>query len=320
MGRWHADAVERVGGRVVAVIDPNEQALAALGRRHPRAVCARHLDAAEIARAAGVAHVCSPLATHEDVISRLLEAGVHVLAEKPLVDDADATMRLVSLAERKRLVLCPVHQFLFQEGVRQLQDWLPSLGATRRVAFSTASAGADGRSPRELHDFVAEILPHPLALAHRLFGTAVGDLAWHVAYPAAGELSASTTIGSTVFELSISAHGRPTENVLRVVADAGSVEVNLFHGFAVRRSPSVSRSAKITQPFRNAGLELVSASGNLARRAVRREPAYPGLRELVRLFYASVANGSEHPIPVSETIDVARARDAITARMRALTT
>jgi hypothetical protein len=105
---------------------------------------------------------------------------------------------------------------------------------------------------------------------------------------------------------------------LRVVADAGSVEADLFHGFAVRRSPSVSRSAKITQPFRNAGLEIVSASGNLARRAVRREPAYPGLRELVRLFYASVSNGSQSPISFSETLDVARARDVIMERMRAL--
>jgi hypothetical protein len=122
-----------------------------------------------------------------------------------------------------------------------------------------------------------------------------------------------------LFELSISAHGRPTENVLRVVADAGSVEVNLFHGFAVRRSPTVSRSAKIAQPFRNAGLELVSASGNLVRRAIRREPAYPGLRELVRQFYASVSTGSQNPILANETIDVARARDVITARMRAST-
>ena len=76
---------------------------------------------------------------------------------------------------------------------------------------------------------------------------------------------------------------------------------------------SVSRARKITQPFVIAATDSAAAAVNLARRAIRREPAYPGLVRLMRQFYAGIGEGTPGPIPPADTLAVAEAWDAIAA-------
>jgi hypothetical protein len=124
------------------------------------------------------------------------------------------------------------------------------------------------------------------------------------------------TLNATVVDVAISAHGRPTENVLRVIADEGSVVVDLFHGYAVRHASRVSRRVKITQPFVASARTVGAASINLARRVADREPAYPGLRALVRAFYDAVGGDAPAPITPDAIADVALSRDQLLSRLR----
>jgi predicted dehydrogenase len=316
MGRWHADAVRRIGGRVVLIVDPNERARVELGRRCPDARIADALDADDVASTATAAHVCSPLPTHAPLVSALIEAGVAVLVEKPFAETADGTRSLLAHARERGVIVCPVHQFLFQNGVRQLRTWLPELGTVRRIEFSACSAGAGEGVAIGYDDLIAEILPHPLSITSLLLQSPVGTIVWHVLHPAAGELKATASVGETVIDIAISAHGRPTENVVRVIADRGSVTADLYHGFAVRHDGAVSRGRKIAQPFTASSRTLGVAAANLARRAIRAEPAYPGLRDLVRAFYSAVRSNTESPIAPAAIEDVAVARDALLRGLR----
>jgi predicted dehydrogenase len=316
MGRWHADAVRKVGGRVTVIVDPNDEAREALGRRHPQARLAAELDPSLLARDATAAHVCTPLSTHADIVSATIEAGLHALVEKPFARSADETARLLGLAEKRGVIACPVHQFVFQEGVRQITEWIPSFGRIQRVDFSTCSAGAAGKDPASLDHLIAEILPHPLALVSTLLRAPLGSSSWEIAHPVAGELGAVTSVEDTIVSIAISAHSRPTENVLRVLGSAGSATADLFHGFAVRHEGVVSRRAKMAQPFNVAGRTFGNASINLARRALRREFAYPGLRELVRQFYSATRGERPTPLSPASIADVACARDRILASLR----
>lgn len=49
--------------------------------------------------------VCSPTQTHEKYVSEALQAGKHVLCEKPLAKEAEAVRQLVKLAEDRGLTL-----------------------------------------------------------------------------------------------------------------------------------------------------------------------------------------------------------------------
>jgi predicted dehydrogenase len=316
MGRWHADAVRTAGGRVTVIVDPDDSAREALGRRHPEARLVAELDASLLARYATAAHVCTPASTHLDIVSTAIEAGLATLVEKPFARNADETARLIELAEQRGVITCPVHQFLFQAGVRRINEWLPTLGRIHHVEFSTCSAGAGGTDPASLDHLVAEILPHPLSLAATLLAAPLGASSWQIAHPLAGELRAITSVTDCIVSIAISAHSRPTENVLRVLGSTGSATADLFHGFAVRREGVVSRRTKLTQPFVVAGRTFGSASVNLARRALRRELAYPGLNELVQQFYSATRGERPAPLSAASIADVARARDRILASFR----
>jgi predicted dehydrogenase len=317
MGRWHADAVSRIGGQVTVIVDPDERAREALGRRYPAARLLPELDLETVARHAIAAHVCTPLATHVPIVTRLVEAGIHALVEKPFADTARDTASVLEIAGGRHVIVCPVHQFLFQAGVRRIVEWLPKLGAARRIEFSTCSAGAALDDPAALDDLIVEILPHPLSLVALILQASLADVGWQVAHPVPGELHAVATVGTTIVDVAISAHGRPTENVIRVVGDSGSATADLFHGFAVRHGGAVSRRSKAARPFVLAATTLAGATVNLARRAVSRELAYPGLRELVRQFYAAIHGARPSPISADQTLDVAAARDRLVGCIRA---
>src|ERR1044071_9470850 len=106
-GRWHADAVRRLGGRVTVIIDPNQTAREALSRSHPRARLLPEVESAAASRYASAGHLCSPLVSHEATIEALIHAGVHTLVEKPFTESAESTARLLALATSRRVVVCP---------------------------------------------------------------------------------------------------------------------------------------------------------------------------------------------------------------------
>jgi len=54
-----------------------------------------------------------------------------------------------------------------------------------------------------------------------------------------------------------------------------------------------------------------AAAINLAARSARHEPAYPGLRELVRRLYTAIRGQTAGPISPAETLAVAEARDRL---------
>jgi len=312
MGRWHAHAIQRIGGRVVAIIDQDLERATALASRIPgRPAPETAVGHALRAHAVEVLHVCTPLSTHEPIAREAIDAGAHLLVEKPLAGDAGAVERLHAAATARGVLLCPIHQFIYQAGILRLQRELPSLGQVRQLDVVACSAGADGGTDAQREQVALDILPHGLALGRRLLGAPFASATWHVSDGPAGELRAIGEFGETSVLLSVSMRARPTENSLVLRADLGSVRANLFHGFATVERGSPSRRDKVLRPLAGSALTLGVATGNLLRRAVRGESAYPGLRELVRRFHLAVAREGTIPITVAESIDVARARDII---------
>jgi predicted dehydrogenase len=311
MGHWHADAIARVGGMVSAIVDPDRRARDSLAARHAGASVAADLAGAIRSVRIDVVHLCTPLETHRTLATEALQAGMHVLVEKPLAPTAAETTELLRLAESRGLLLCPVHQLLFQPGVLRAVAALRTIGPLLHADVTICSAGAECRSPGERDRVVAEILPHPLSLLARTLPEPLSSVDWHVQHPKAGELRATGRAGTITLSVLVSMRGRPTANVIRLTAASGTVHVDLFHGFHVLEAGAVSRQRKIARPFLLAGATLRSGMLNLLIRAARREVAYPGLRALVRHFYRAVRGELVAPIGASETLAVAAARDTL---------
>jgi predicted dehydrogenase len=314
MGRHHARAAAAAGASIVAIVDENREAALALAASWPGAVAETDLAQALGSASARVTHVCTPLATHGGISKTIADAGLHALIEKPLASTAEEARRIHESFTRNGKLACPAHQYAFQRSVRDAAAWLPGAGSLRRIAFDICSAGAaNGLDPDAV---VAEILPHPLSIAQRLLPSAkIPALDWSCVRPAPGEWVITAPIDGAVLVMQLSMNGRPTRFMTRITADDGSMELDNFHDFAVFWPGTVSRAAKIAQPFLRSGLSLAAASWNLAARAARREFAYPGLQTLVAEFYRAAESRGTLPPPITpeQSIAVAEARDRIFA-------
>ena len=301
------------------MIDADAARASALSRRLPgHPATAESLEQAAREFGVEVVHICTPVPSHDALARQAMTAGLHVLMEKPLTRGAPETEALFAVAAERGTLLCPVHQFLFQPGVLAATRELASLGEILHVELIACSAGAATAGAPEPESVALDILPHGLALAGRLLGVPLADSRWSVNGGQAGELRAVAQVGSASVMLAVSMRSRPTENSLTIRCAGGTVRADLFHGFATIERGSTSRAGKVVRPFAASSGILLAATSNLVGRTLRREPAYPGLRELVRRFHRASSGLEPSPISPREAIDVARARDAI-ASMRETT-
>jgi len=313
MGHWHADAVRRIGERVGTVVDVDPSKAEALARR-VGARAATTLTAGLADRPFAV-HVCTPVESHAALASQALEAGAHVLVEKPFARSSGEAREVLTLAATRGRVVSPVHQFLFQPGVRRTQHRLPQLGPVRHVDFVACSAGADS-SPDRRREVALDILPHPLSLVARVLAVPLGAVHWQVLVSGPGELRIVGQHGGVSISLLVSLAGRPTRNTLRIIGEGGTAHLDLFHGFAVFEAGTVSRARKIARPLWLGTATLAAAAANLALRTFRGEPAYPGLRELVRRFYLAGRGSGPAPIAAEEVIEVSAAVERLAGEIR----
>jgi predicted dehydrogenase len=313
MGRWHARYAARAGVEVAAIVDPRTDAAAALQRRFPGARTFASLEDGLAAGAADAVHVCTAAESHARLARTALLAGRHVLVEKPAALTEAEAVALVGLAREKDLRLCPVHQLPFQRGLEHVVADLPRLGGLLRAEYVVRSAGGVGRAPDERRALLLEILPHAASLFRKVRGHGLDAGAWQVLASGDDDLELAAGDGAVRFRIDIALRARPTRNELVLTGERATARADLFHGYAVVDSGGTSRAAKATAPLR-AGTRLLWAAGtNLARRALDREPAFPGLRELVRRFYASIDHHTPPPIRPEEIVEAAALVERVSA-------
>lgn len=313
MGRWHAHAIRRAGGVVAGVVDVDVARASALAARIAGARPFPRLEAALEALPVDVVHICTPPDSHGPLVRAALAARCHVLAEKPLAATAEETAQLLALAASVERLLVPVHQFDFQRGILRLMACRPLLGPVIHLEVACASAGAEGGPEGRADAIAADILPHFLGLSRRFLGVTLAQQRWSVVKSRPGEWRVAGRCGGVSIGYLVSMAARPTFAELRVLGEHASARADLFHGFAVLERGGISRWSKVARPFRVASGSLFAASRNLVSRAVQREPAYPGLSELVRRVHFAAMGRGTTPISPAETLDIAETRDRLIA-------
>jgi predicted dehydrogenase len=312
MGRWHLRAAHRAGARVVLVVDRD---IAAARRLAGRARGCRAAEAFDTNAGIDAVHLCTPVETHLALGRQILQAGAHLLAEKPLAANTAEVDDLLAAATAADRYVCPVHQYAFQHPIASGAA-RQGLGRLRRIDIDIRTAGAVGAFAGRDDAVIGEILPHAISLLQTLLETPdLQPATWQVEHGGPGEALFTAMIGGALVSVSISTHARPTAFLLRLSGDQGAAEVDAFHGYAVKLGGAVSRLRKIVGPFERNGLGLVHATGNLLSRTFAGEMAYPGLQNLVGAFYAHIWRGAPAPISFEAMRQGALARDVLLQRL-----
>src|SRR4029450_1505572 len=102
--------------------DLDEGLRSAVGPRHPRARTTANFEEMLRAPEPDPAVIATPVPTHYALAKQALEAGKHVLVEKPPAMKGPEMDELVTLAAERDLVLMPGHLLLYHPGVRKLKE------------------------------------------------------------------------------------------------------------------------------------------------------------------------------------------------------
>lgn len=121
--------------RLIAAVDPDPGRAAAAAASSGAKAC---IDFAEALDLPGVdaAILCTPNADHAGQAMAALQAGKHVLVEKPLAESGAEARALAAEAETRGLQLAAGHTFRHGPAVRYLQDHRSEFGTLRAVEMS----------------------------------------------------------------------------------------------------------------------------------------------------------------------------------------
>ncbi len=125
-GYWGPNMVrnfsEAPGSQVVMVSDLRPQRLSLVQSRYP--AISVTTNASELIKASNVDAVviASPVISHFQLAMEALQAGKHVLVEKPLTSTSSQAQSLIDEAERQRRVLMVDHTYVYTGAVRKIYD------------------------------------------------------------------------------------------------------------------------------------------------------------------------------------------------------
>jgi predicted dehydrogenase len=164
-GYWGPNLARNVaeckGLRLQALCDRDPAQLHRFRQRHPEARAVPELDAVLVDPAVEAVVVATPPQTHHALVKRALEAGKHVLVEKPLATRLDHAYELAEIAAANDRVLMPGHTFIYSPAVNAVRDLIQD-GVVGDIHFITSSRMNLGKYNRD--GVVCDLAPHDLSI------------------------------------------------------------------------------------------------------------------------------------------------------------
>ncbi|CAM5184911.1 Inositol 2-dehydrogenase/D-chiro-inositol 3-dehydrogenase [Castellaniella defragrans] len=174
----HAAALTKLGVEIRAVIDVNPESADKLARQCGAAVVS---DLAEVVEGLDMVHICTPPSARVAHARTAMEAGCHVLMEKPIATTLADAQILVDLARIHKVRLMVDFNHRFRSGFQELLKRVRSgdLGEVvsvfvSRMGMLGGNAGTQHDTWRRRADTVCgmsiESLSHDIDMIHQLAG------------------------------------------------------------------------------------------------------------------------------------------------------
>jgi len=284
-----------------------------------------------------VVHVVTPPQTHFAVVREALEAGCHVVVEKPLALNAAEARALYDLAERRGVTMCPVHNHLFDPCMRRA-DAMVKDGRLGKVINVENYYGLNTNIP-PFRDYPR---PNVLPWLYRLPGGVYQDFLPHAIYPVLEYTGAPRSItvkhrstgvlpqqlpdeirilidGEHAFgTVTVSFAAKPHLHFIRVYGTNGMVEVDInTMTTTVHAVSSLPKAAqKATYNLDESWQKTRSTISNVFRFVSGKLKPYHGMMTLIHTYYDAIASGRPAPVSKARALAVVEAMDEIFAQLR----
>jgi predicted dehydrogenase len=164
-GYWGPNVVRNILGRpefrLMGLCELDAGRSADFSGRHPGIRIESDLDSLLADPDIRAVAIATPPRTHHGLVRRALEAGKHVLVEKPLATGVADAEDLIDLAGEVDRVLMPGHTFLYSPSVNKVRELIRS-GEIGEVYFVTSSRMNLGLYQRD--GVISDLAPHDLSI------------------------------------------------------------------------------------------------------------------------------------------------------------
>jgi predicted dehydrogenase len=333
----HVSGIQRLKtAELVAVCDVEPLMAEQLAARYRIAKCYSDFDQLLAAEKPDVVHIATPPQSHFPLAMAALDAGCHLLIEKPLAIDSIEAARLIRHAESRSRKLTIGYTYYFDPAARMLRE-LVRKGVMGDAVHLESFFGYDLRGvfgnpmladrhhwihalPGKLFQNVldhllikiTEFLPDdkPLVLAHAWQGS---DRIIQAEYDLPDELRV-TVIGDKRSAYAIfSAHSRPVQHYLTFHGTKNTAHVDFDNStITLHRAPALPGVlGRLSAPFSRGWQHFSEGGRNILRFAKSDYHFFSGFNYLVSSFYDSILRDSDVPIPYSEILRTTRLVDEV---------
>jgi len=255
-GHHHASKYAALDGvELFAIADPAAETRTKAAAHYG---CKAVADWRELLGKVDLVSVCSPAITHAPIVRAFLNAGAHVLVEKPIATTQEEAAELVALSRNMGKVLTVGHQerFVFaRTGLLDLAETPLEITCWRQGPWT--GRGDDVSA-------VLDLMIHDLDLVHTLVPGAVTDVSAKalIEYgPHADEVSARLTFaGGTVARLETSRVAPERKRGLRAVYADGVVEIDFLSRTVTNTTPRPIGALEMGDPLGESVAGFVAAA------------------------------------------------------------
>jgi predicted dehydrogenase len=297
LGRFHAQKYSTLpNSELVGVADPNPQAVRAVSAELG---VAGHADYRELLGRVDAVSIVTPTPTHYDIAKDFLDAGAHVLVEKPMTVTIEDGVQLIEAAKRARRILQVGHLERFNAAVQAMQPILTAprfIESARLAPFKHRGTDVDVVLDLMIHDIdlILSIVRSPVVAVDAI-GTSVFSKEIDIAN-ARLRFASGCVANATASRVSLK-----TERKLRLFQDDAYLSVDLHNKL-------------LTVIRKGAG----AGADGMPQVAIEEQSYEQGdaLRAEIEAFLEAAANGTPPPVSGEDGLLALRTAISITEQLQ----
>ena len=171
-GYWGPNLARNVhqvpGAKLAVCCDADASRLAQVNLLYPLATVTTKAEDVWASPAVDAVVIATPAQSHFQLAKAALEAGKHVLVEKPLALSSEEARELIKLADARKLVLMVGHTFVYNPAVLKIKELIDQ-GQLGDVYYAYSTRVNLGRLHRDLN-VLWSVVPHDISILLFLFG------------------------------------------------------------------------------------------------------------------------------------------------------
>jgi predicted dehydrogenase len=343
----HARHIQRIdGSTIVGFYDAEPLMARQMQERFGGAPCFADLDDLLSAARPDVVHITTPPQGHYALAMRCLEAGCHVLVEKPFTMTTDEAEKLLAAATRRDLKITVDHNLQFSDAAIKMRALVREgfLGgpAVHLESYYCYNLGDAGYARAFLSDSGHWLRALPGGLLQNVISHGIARIAEHMTtdspsvtamgftspflkslgeHDLLDELRVLIKGGSTTAYFTFSSQMHPQVSQFRVFGPRNGLFLDDNQQVVVRLNGKRHKSylENFVAPLQMSSQFFKGSASNVRGFLARRLTMDAGMNELIARFYRAIV--ADDPLPVShrEILLTSRIMDAIFAQISAPT-